>query len=248
MMKPLHPVGDEDLFFMIPFQNPSPLSIQTIPEDDIFHDPAEVKAYESFPPNFGSEVIPKGRGKQQQNKEFPVKTAEDANKKWMHRETERQRRQEMATLCASIRLALPLEYIRGKRSASDQIDGAVKYIKHLENKVKQLMAKRDELMKNGNGISVIIHPYQGGAEINCSYRFREYLFTQSTLLSILIKEGLNVVSCTSIKRDETFIHTIRLEVSDIGESTTDHSELQRRLTAAILSTEHRDTASEPENC
>ncbi|XP_054785538.1 transcription factor bHLH118-like [Prosopis cineraria] len=239
MMKPLHPVGDEDLFFQISFLNRSPLSIQTIPEDDIFHETAEVKDYESFPPNFGNEVIPKGKGKQQQ-KEFPVKNAEDANKKWMHRETERQRRQEMAALFASLRSALPLEYIRGKRSTSEQIDGAAKYIKHLKNKVNQLKAKRDELMKNGNGISVIVHPHKGGAEIICSYRFREYLFTQSTLLSILIKEGLNVVGCTSITRDETFIHTIQLEDSDIAESTTEYSELQRKLTAAILSTEQRD--------
>ncbi|XP_028773259.1 transcription factor bHLH36-like [Neltuma alba] len=247
MMNPLHPFGDEDLFFQISFLNRSPPSIQTIPEHEIFHDPAEVKHHESFPPNFGSEVIPKGKGKQKQ-KEFSVKIAEDANKKWMHRETERQRRQEMATLCASLRSALPLEYIRGKRSASDHIDGAVKYIKHQKNKVKQLKEKRDELMKNGHGISVIVHPYKGGVEIMCSYSFREYVFAQSTLLSILIKEGLNVVSCTSIKRDEMFILTIRLEESDISESTTDYSELQRKLTAVILSTQYRKTASEPVNC
>ncbi|KAI9112045.1 hypothetical protein K1719_016941 [Acacia pycnantha] len=209
MMNPLPPFDDEDSFFQISvLNNRSSLSIETIPEHESFHYPAEKVN------NFGiEEVIPKGKGKEKKQNEFSAKTAED-----------------------------------GKRSASDHIDGAVKYIKHLRNKVKQLKEKRDELMKNGHRISVIVHPYKVGVEIMCSYSFREYLFTQSKLLSILIKKGFNVVSCTSIKRDEMFIHTIRLEESDIYGSTTDYSELQRKLTAEILSTEHRETASEPENC
>ncbi|KAK4283109.1 hypothetical protein QN277_000101 [Acacia crassicarpa] len=243
-MNPLPPFGDEDLFFQISIlNNRSSLSIQTIPEHEIFHDPTEKVN------NFRSEeVTPEGKGKQKKQNKFPAKIAEDGNKKWIHRETERQRRQEMATLCASLRSSLPLEYIRGKRSASDHIDGAVKYIKHLKNKVKQLKEKRDKLMKNGLRISVIVHPCKVGVEIICSYSFREYLFTQSKLLSILIKQGFDMVSCTSIKRDEMFIHTIRLEESDIYGSTTEYSELQRKLTAEILSTEHGETASEPENC
>ncbi|KAI9112069.1 hypothetical protein K1719_016965 [Acacia pycnantha] len=208
MMNPLPPFDDEDSFFQISvLNNRSSLSIQTIPEHESFHYPAEKVN------NFGSEeVIPKGKGKQKKQNEFSAKIAEDGSKKWIHRETERQRRQEMATLCASLRSSLPLEYIRGKRSASDHIDGAVKYIKHLRNKVKQLKEKRDELMKDGH---------------------RNLRYCSS------LQEGFNVVSCTSIKRDEMFVQTIRLEESDIYGSTTYYSELQRKLTAEILSTEHR---------
>lgn len=122
MMKPpLHPLvvgDDEDLFFQISFLNHSshPLSIQTIPEHEIFNDSPEneVKGFESLPPNFGGEiVIANGEeGMQKQQNEFPAKIAGASSKKWMHRETERQRRQEMTTLCASLRSTLPLEYIR----------------------------------------------------------------------------------------------------------------------------------------
>lgn len=107
---------------------------------------------------------------------------------------------------------------------------AVKYIKHLKNKVKKLEAKRDELKKlcdlspfgcesGGNSsithfpISVIVHSFKGGAEIMCSYSFRKYVFTHSQLLSTLIKEGLHVVSCNFTKlTDDRFIHTFRFEV------------------------------------
>ncbi|CAJ1952574.1 unnamed protein product [Sphenostylis stenocarpa] len=158
------------------------------------------------------------------------KLAMDENKKWMHKETERQRRQEMGKLCTNLRSLLPLEYIKGKRSTSDHVHEAINYINHLENKVKQLQAKRDELLKESNLSRidpdenencrathlpplVFVHPFLGGLEIMCSYSLRKSVFPMSRLLDILHKEGLNVVSTTSIRRDGRFIHTIQSEIA-----------------------------------
>ena len=104
---------------------------------------------------------------------------------------------------------------------------AVNYINHLQNRVKQLQAKRDELKKlcdlstvepeNERSTShlppyVVVHPLQGGVEIMCSYSFRKCAFPLSSLLDILIGEGLNVVSTISTKKDGRFVHTIQSEV------------------------------------
>lgn len=97
------------------------------------------------------------------------------------------------------------------------------YIKYLQNKVKQLQAKRDELMKLSNLSSpfgppestgsfvVVVHPCSGGVQIKCSYSLK-CVFPLSRVLNIVLKEGLNVVNCVSIKTDDMFIHTILSEV------------------------------------
>ncbi|KAK8470369.1 hypothetical protein PHAVU_004G124200 [Phaseolus vulgaris] len=177
----------------------------------------------------------------------------DENKKWMHKETERQRRQEMGKLCTNLRSLLPLEYIKGKRSASDHVHEAMNYINHLQDKVKQLQAKRDALLKVSNFSStgpenessctthhlpplVFVHPFPGGLEIMCSYSFRRSVFPMSRLLDILHKEGLSVVSTTSIRRDGRFIHTIQSENPNHPNMIdTDYSELQIKLMEALSS-------------
>ena len=107
------------------------------------------------------------------------------------------------------------------------MDEGVKYIKYLQNRVEQLQAKRDELVKLSNLIPVghdsgssstnlptyvIVEPFSVGVQIKCSYNFRKYAIPLSRMLDMVLKEGINVVNCTSIKTDDRFIHTMRSEV------------------------------------
>ncbi|MED6164590.1 hypothetical protein PIB30_091636 [Stylosanthes scabra] len=274
-MNPWNPY--DDLYFQISsssadYSSIIPTNIQTsssAPEDHHHHhhhqilvheyeyDPAVVEASNSVPPCPNQ----KGKGKGKQRKGLtPNKAlgAEDGyeNKKWMHRETEKQRRQEMARLCTTFRTLLPFEYIKGKRSTSDHMLEGVKYIKHLENRVEQLQAKRDELVKltnlrpksgssssastkhvnNHHRTYVIVEPLpSGGVLIKCSYSFRNCAFPLSGILDIVLKKGLNVVNCTSITTDDhRFIRTIRSEGPELT-TETDYTELQRMLNEAISS-------------
>ncbi|XP_014511945.1 transcription factor bHLH36 [Vigna radiata var. radiata] len=263
-MNPLHPT--DELYFQITTDNYYSQPIQTTPpENQIFYDPVLD----------GSAPIPctaqMGTTKGEQRGKLPAWTKEDyktttmdENKRWMHRETEKQRRQEMTRLCTDFRSLLPLQYIKGKRSISDHMHEGANYIKHLENKVKELQAKRDEFKKSSNlspvvvsdsgsfsttdlPICVIVHPFPGGIQIKCSYSFRKYVFPLSRVIDMVLKEGLDVVNCTSTKTDDSFIHTIRIEVPHTM-TGTNYTELQKKLVEAISSSCSEEILSESENC
>ncbi|OMO85925.1 hypothetical protein CCACVL1_09915 [Corchorus capsularis] len=164
-------------------------------------------------------------------------------KQKLHREIERQRRQDMASLYASLRSLLPHEYIKGKRSMSDHMNEAVKYIKHLENKVKELDVKRDELKRVGNlgalgsGITqssnhdcFIIQPTLIGVEIMFRSGLEGKGLPLSRVLAAIVNEGLHVVSCVSAKSEDYLLHTIQTEVNDL--SSINLPELQQRLSKA----------------
>ncbi|KAK4836839.1 hypothetical protein QYF36_000599 [Acer negundo] len=186
-------------------------------------------------------------------------STEDIKKKMTHKDTEKQRRQEMSTLHASLRSLLPLEYIKGKRSMSDHMNGAVYYINDLKNKIKELSDKRDELIKRVSNSSasssrresaggsrndhdqppincVMIHPCFGGLEIVISSTsfMREQGFLLSMVLEIMIKEGLDVVSCLSTEVNEKLLLTIHTKVSDL--TYIDLSGLHQKLTEVMIST------------
>ncbi|KVI10057.1 transcription factor bHLH118-like [Cynara cardunculus var. scolymus] len=174
---------------------------------------------------------------------------EHTQKKLVHREIERQRRQEMAKLYASLRGLLPLEFIKGKRSTSDHMHQAVNYIKHMQENIKVLSGKRDRLKKfaettaggGGSGTNtneslmnlvpntVSISSCNDGIEILINSCSIEDGFPLSRVLKAIASEGLNVISCISTKVNERVFHSLQSEVND--PLSTDLSMLQQRLTA-----------------
>ncbi|XP_024168554.1 transcription factor bHLH120 [Rosa chinensis] len=166
-------------------------------------------------------------------------------KKIMHREIERQRRQEMATLYANLRSHLPLEYLKGKRSISDHVHQAANYIKHIQKNIEEQQKKRDELKKQHNisGSStavvensqcsslmedsvILVRPACIGVEVAVNTPLKQGL-PLSRVIDILVAEGLSIVSCNSAKRNQRLLYTLESEVSDGG--GIDIPELQNRL-------------------
>jgi len=153
--------------------------------------------------------------------------------KMMHRETERQRRQEMASLYASLRSLLPLHFIKGKRSTSDQVNEAVNYIKYLQRKIKELSVRRDDLMVLSRGsllgssngdfkedvemISgknhVVVRQCLVGVEIMLSSRCCGGQPRFSSVLQVLSEYGLCLLNSISSIVDDRLVYTIQAEVN-----------------------------------
>ncbi|XWS61069.1 hypothetical protein CRYUN_Cryun07bG0094000 [Craigia yunnanensis] len=172
---------------------------------------------------------------------------DDDKKKLKHRDIERQRRQEMATLCTSLRTLLPLEYIKGKHAISDHMNGAVSYIKDLRKRIDELSAKGDELKKlsGSSGFdqgtssndsfpsSVVVRQSFDGVEVVISTSLGAQALTLSRVLELLREEGLDVVNCIYTRIDGGLIHTIQSEVSDL--TCVDVPGLERKLNEEISS-------------
>ncbi|KAL4025242.1 hypothetical protein IC575_013622 [Cucumis melo] len=177
-----------------------------------------------------------------------VETLEDDDQdhkiKLMHRERERQRRQEMGALYMSLRTLLPLEFIKGKRAISDQMNGAVNYIKHQEQKIKEIEAKRDELKKmyNSNNFerskleetsncSFKISCFDGGVVEILITTIGFHGFPLSRILKVVVEQGLEVIRCGSTIINHKSIHTIQIEVND--PTSLDLAELGNKLIEAV---------------
>nr|AKN09569.1 basic helix-loop-helix transcription factor [Salvia miltiorrhiza] len=172
--------------------------------------------------------------------------SERLDKKIVHREIERQRRKEMADLHASLRSVLPSKCIKGTRSASDQIHEATKYIRYMQNKVRQLEMKRDSIKKSpeyekqgllrerGSSskalpITVRVQRCTAGVEVLILAEGRSLHL--SRILELLLDEGLNVVHCNCTKFDGRLHCTIQSE--DVTSPSIDLQMLQVKLTSNI---------------
>ncbi|KAF8044308.1 hypothetical protein BT93_A2332 [Corymbia citriodora subsp. variegata] len=147
---------------------------------------------------------------------YSKKTGEDddhGDRKKKHREIERQRRQEMASLFTSLRSKLPLEFIKvknlitfrvfalvfcaratGKRSMSDYMNEAVNYIKHLQAKIRELSFKRDGL-KSIHSLAAFDSP---SSDSSCLT-----LFTVNSFL-----ESVDIVISRSIREKDLLLSTV----------------------------------------
>ncbi|KAK4732238.1 hypothetical protein R3W88_025226 [Solanum pinnatisectum] len=169
-------------------------------------------------------------------------------KKAMHRNIERHRRREMGNLVTSLRSLIPIEFIKGKRSASDHMHAAVNYIKYLQKNIQELDNTRKNIISldDQNKSSTIINTFQqnnncvtvnkceDGMEIliNVNNSHNEEIFSLSKVLRWLLEEGLNVVSCDNSKQDERTLIRIQCQVSDISSGLTVVG-LQKKLTDVI---------------
>ncbi|KAL2541994.1 Transcription factor bHLH [Abeliophyllum distichum] len=227
-------------------------------DDLVFHDPSvfqiDIGILEDLPGMSNSNLtIPKSSQKRQrkpssgnQEKEMDEKKS----RKLLHRDFERQRRQEMKRLYVSLRSLLPLEYIKGKRAVSDHMHESVNYIKDMQKNIKELSLRRDKLKKiytsgsigaeDGSSYSnylpniVTLSLCQDGVEVLINSRSRGGAFPLSRVLVELAGRSLNVVSCISTRTDDQrFLHRIQFEAMAGDITCIDLATLKHRLINVI---------------
>ncbi|CAL1371348.1 unnamed protein product [Linum trigynum] len=242
-----HDNGGEDdpslIFFPPDFttlsypQSPPPL----LPQDLITFQTAAAQTPTPFTdpagnPNFAGAQFP----------DPPAGVAEDVpatsgnmRKNIIHREVERQRRKEMATLHSSLRNLLPLRFVKGKRAVSDHMQAAVEYIRELQRRTDELSKKRDAL-KSGYGTGtrddqvgssstsnvsavssgiVMVRPCLIGVEVAVNVSSsssggggQQGGLQLSRVVELLMGQGLDVVTCDTVRVNDRFIHTLQSKV------------------------------------
>ncbi|XP_058086641.1 transcription factor bHLH120-like [Magnolia sinica] len=178
------------------------------------------------------------------------KNHRSSKKKITHRDVERQRRHEMAMLYAALRSQLPTEYLKGKRSISDHMNEAAKYIKHQQEKIRRLTERRDSLRRaipsspsnstssrmEGSlpSLHVTVQPCFGGVEVVISSGPEDEV-PLSRLIAALVGEGLDVVSLVSSKIGEKPVCALQCEVGGLRD--VDLCNLQEKLVDAMQSSD-----------
>ncbi|PHT53050.1 hypothetical protein CQW23_07512 [Capsicum baccatum] len=231
--------SDNDLLIQI-LSNPCQQS--KISQDQVM-DYASLEAIHTHPPNINAQ-----KKRQPKRKIGNDENASDDFKlrRIIHRDIERQRRQEMSALYSSLRSLLPLQYIKGKRSVSDHMHEAVNYIKEMQANIKELENRKDLLVKSSplpnsirreteNGstnsfidCTVTVSPCHCGIQISLSVDCKGKCFPLSKLLRELLKQGLNVVNCVSANANQRSLYTIQTEACDMN--NVDHLALQQKVT------------------
>ncbi|KAG6579462.1 Transcription factor basic helix-loop-helix 120, partial [Cucurbita argyrosperma subsp. sororia] len=210
-----------------------------------------VPQFPSIPPLDNGKSASK-RPKRSSRRNPPPNASNDENpndqkrKKILHRDVERQRRQEMSSLYSSLRSLLPLEYLKGKRSISDHMHETVKYIQYMQRRIRQLSDKRDELKNlSGENMAVgMVETLNSSRRDSVVVRSKNGLGIQvvldttsqhrlpvSNILRVLAVEGLEILSCITTKVNERYLHKIECQVENDGfYPSIDVCELQHKLT------------------
>ncbi|XP_022861538.1 transcription factor bHLH118-like [Olea europaea var. sylvestris] len=128
-------------------------------------------------------------------------------------------------------------FAMGKRSASDHIHEATNYINYLQNNIQELEIKRDtlkKLLKEQNfktgscsktlPIIVTVKSCRVGIEVSIT---GDFTIPLSSVLQILVEEGLNVISSICTKVEGRSHYAIQSEVMDVSGVSLDM--LQRKL-------------------
>ncbi|CAA2966254.1 transcription factor bHLH118-like [Olea europaea subsp. europaea] len=152
-------------------------------------------------------------------------------RKLIHRDVERQRRQGMANLYASLQSHVSPEYLKGKKSISNLLQEAVDYIINTKKNIKKLCLQRElKKLSNSNNLSadvgrsssylpnclVTVNPFLDDVEILISSNFKGEEFPLSKVLKELLGRGFNVVNCVTTKANERSLHRIHCEVQFVG--------------------------------
>ncbi|KAG6579463.1 Transcription factor basic helix-loop-helix 126, partial [Cucurbita argyrosperma subsp. sororia] len=172
------------------------------------------------------------RPKRSSRRNPPPNASNDENpndqkrKKILHRDVERQRRQEMSSLYSSLRSLLPLEYLKTRiQQLSDQRDD----LKSLSGENMAVgtgetlnSSRRDSVVvrsKNGLGIQVVLDTAT------------QHRLPVSDVIRVLAVEGLEILSCITTKVNERYLHTIECQIVDNDGCypSIDVSKLQHKL-------------------
>nr|GMC54047.1 transcription factor bHLH118-like [Ipomoea batatas] len=193
--------------------------------------------------------------KKRKRREMKLQSGDDDDscRRALHRDVEKRRRNQMANLYESLRSLLPLQYIKGKRSASDHMQASVSYIKDMEKMLEGLHKQRENMIMmkktssssnmvvekeaksaKADDISVAVNKCEDGIEIlmNTRHRRRGVAYPLSELLETLLRQGLNVVNCCYSHQEDRSLLRIQAQVN--GWPDVDEAALQQKVVDVVI--------------